>query len=129
MLATAALAIIGVANHDPPNPSRSVVPSNIGKSLPHLTAQHVPALPGNAGESIDGAHEHVVAEPVEMTPIAQPRTSRRDMVGRRLALRFDQHRHVHKIATVPRRPRLQPLQTFAPRIDRQTISRPSSGGA
>ena len=76
-------------------------------------------VPGLAGEGVGRAHEHVVAELVEVAAVAQPRAGRRDVVGRGLALGLDQHRHVEEVLAVPRRPRLHQLQPLAVRVDLQ----------
>src|SRR5215471_5756727 len=106
MFAAAAFTVIVVADRDPSNSVSLVVPSDLTDWLSLLAGQHVNASTGLTVERVCRAHEHVVAELVQMPAITQPRAGRRDVVGRRLAFGFDQHRHVYKVFVVPRRPRL-----------------------
>src|SRR5262249_11832543 len=57
-----------------------------------------------------GAHEHIIAELIQMAAVTQPGASRGYMVGGGLPLRLDQYRHIQEVLTVPGRPRLQQLQ-------------------
>ncbi len=117
MLAAAAFAIVEIADCDPADAARLIVTGDPRKRLVALARQHVLALAGLAGEGVGRAHEHVVAELVEVAAIAQPRAGRRDVVGRGLALGLEQHGHVEKVVSVPRGPWLQALQPLALGID------------
>src|SRR5207244_8468579 len=115
----ATLAVIAVADSYPPGPVRLVVPGDLANRLSLLASQDVDPCPGLAVEGVGRAHEHVVAELVQMTAVTKPRPRRRDVVRRSLAPCFDQHRHVNEVFAVPRRPGLHQLQPLAVRSDRQ----------
>src|SRR5262249_865351 len=66
---------------------------------------------------VDRTDEHVVANLIQMPTIAQPGSSRRNVVGCALALGLDQHRQVYIVAAIPRLERFQELQSFAIRLD------------
>ena len=117
MLTAAAFAVIAVADGHPFDPLSLVVAGNLGDWLVLLAAQYVDAFASLVVEGVDRAHEHVVAEPVEMAAEAQPIPGRRDVVGRGLALGLDQHRHVEEILAVPGGPGLHDLKPLAARVD------------
>src|SRR4051794_28499458 len=83
VLAAAALAVIPVAYDEPADAAAPVVARDRREGLRRLAVEHVAALADLAGERVGRAHEHVVAEAVEMAAVAQPRPGRRDLVGGR----------------------------------------------
>src|SRR3546814_11569041 len=82
-----------------------------------FAAQHVQALAALAGEGVDAARQHVVAEAVEMAAQGEPGSGRRDLVGRGLAFGLGQDRHAGEVLAVPGRPGMQGLQPPALRVD------------
>ena len=66
MFAAAPLAVIAVTDSHPFDPLRLVMTGDFGDRLVPFAAQHVDALAGLVIEGIDRAHEHVVAELVQM---------------------------------------------------------------
>src|SRR6516165_8635816 len=110
MLAAAAFAVIAVADGHPFDSLGLVMAGDLGDWLVLLAAQHVDTPARLVVEGIDRAHEHVVAELVEMAAKAQPIPRWRDVVGGGLALGLDQHRHVKEILAVPGRPRMHDLK-------------------
>src|SRR3984893_4995967 len=100
MLAAAAFAVIAAAPRDPLYALRLVMAGDLGDRLVLLAAQHIDAFAGLVVEGVDRAHEHVVAELVEMAAETQPIPGRRDVIGRGLALGLDQHRRVEEILAI-----------------------------
>ena len=64
-------------------------------------------------ESVDGPHEQVVGDILEVSAEPQPWSGHRDVVGGALSLSLDEQRHVGIVVTVPCRERLQALQPLA----------------
>src|SRR5438477_7280214 len=75
MFATAAFAVVLVADDDPFDAMGFVETSYLGKRLVVFARDQVASLTGHPGECVDKPHEHIVAELVEMAAIAQPWTS------------------------------------------------------
>src|SRR5262249_876390 len=111
----AALAVVVIADDDPLQAMGFIVPGDLRNGLSALTRDHILSLASLIREGIGSAHEHIIAELVQMTAVAQPRASRGDMVGGGLSLGLDQYRHVEEVLTVPGRPWLQQLQPLTVR--------------
>ena len=73
MLAAAALTVVLVADHDPLQALGLELAGDRGERLAGGARQRIDALAGLAGEGVQGAEEHVVADLVEVTAEAQPR--------------------------------------------------------
>ena len=82
---------------------------------PRLPVGHIQAGADLAVEGIHGAHVDVAGNVLQMAPIAQPRSSHRDVVGGALALRLDEDRQVGDVLTVPCREWSQQLESVAGR--------------
>src|SRR5688572_20835029 len=79
VLAARALAVVLVADHDPLHALAAVVLRDGGDGLRGLAGEHVLALAGLAGVGVDRPHERVLAELLEVTPVAEPGAGRRDV--------------------------------------------------
>src|SRR5438105_3222185 len=117
VLAARALAVVLVADHHPADAPRLVVTGDLGERHAPLARQQVESLARLAGERVDGAEEHVVADAVEMAAVQEPAARGRDVVGRRLAFGLDQDRQAEKVLAVPGGKLLEDLQTLAPGRD------------
>src|SRR5262245_27992483 len=109
MLAARALAVVLVADDHPASPTGLEVAGDRGESLRRTAGQGMDALARFPGERVDGAEEHVVAELVEVAPEAEPRTGRRDVIRRRLALGLDEQHQIDEVPAVPPRERRKQL--------------------
>ena len=119
VFAAAAFAIVVVADHDPLDSLRLVVARDRGNCPAFLVADDILAGAGVAGVSVRRAHEHIVAELVQVPAIAQPGTGRRNVIGRSLALRLHQDGHIGEVVAVPRGPGLHKLDALAVRRNRE----------
>src|SRR5436190_1320069 len=63
-------------------------------------------------ERVVDADEEVARDVAEMTSVPQPRSRRRDVVGRALARSLEQHAQPLHVVAVPRGERLQELEPF-----------------
>src|SRR5207244_708147 len=81
----AAFAVIVVADGNPLDPMGLVVPSNLADRLSLFAGEDVDPGTGLAIEGVGRAHEHVVAELIQVAAVTQPRTGGRDVVRRGLA--------------------------------------------
>ncbi|MNL02163.1 hypothetical protein D3C87_1226620 [compost metagenome] len=93
VLAAGAFAVILVSDDDPALAAFLVGAGDLGNVEPRLAGQDVLGLAALAGPSVDGPHEEVVGDLVEVAAVAQPGAGRRNMVGGRLALGLDENRH------------------------------------
>ena len=75
-----------------------------------MTVGGILALPGCAGEGVGHAEEKIARDVLEVAAVAEPGAGRGDVVGRALALRFDEQRQVDVIVAVPSGERGQNLQ-------------------
>src|SRR5207249_5915163 len=71
VLAARAFAVVRVADDDPLHALGLVVAGDRGEGLPGLAGEDVLSLAGLAGVGVRRAHEHVVAELVEVPAIAE----------------------------------------------------------
>src|SRR5262245_34001692 len=104
MLARAPLAVVDVADDDPPQPVLPVAPRDLGDAAPPAGGR-VRRGPALAGVGVDGARQQVGAEAIQVPAPAKPGARRRDLVGRGRAAGLDKYREVGEIPTVPARPR------------------------
>src|SRR5437762_4255533 len=102
VLAARAFTIVLVADDHPAHALGLELARDLREGLRRAPRERVDALARLAAERVHGAEEHVVADLVEVTAVAEPRPGRRYMIGRRLALRLYQNRQVDEILTVPR---------------------------
>ena len=72
MFTAAALTVVVIANDDPLQAMRFIVPGDLRDGLSALTRDHILPLASLIREGIGGAHEHIIAELVQMTAVAQP---------------------------------------------------------
>ena len=116
VLAAAAFTVVAVPNDDPPDRARAMSAGD-HRDRPPLPGHRILRRPGRAAGRIVGPGEEIVAEALEVSPQPQPFAGRRDLVGGGLALRLDQERQSHEVASVPRRPRREALEALACRVD------------
>jgi hypothetical protein len=107
MFPATALAVVKVTDGHPLDALGPVVPGDSRESDTCLAGNDVLALTRFVGIGIDGTHEHVVAEAVQMTPVAEPHPGRGDAIGGGFALGLHQHRHIQEIVAVPGGPGFQ----------------------
>ncbi len=115
MLAAAALAVVLVADDDRSDSLRLVAAGDLRDRQSGFAGQDIGALARLGGKRIVGAQEHVVADFIQMAAELEPRSGRRNVVGRGLALGLDQERQLLEILAVPTREGLQQLQPLAGR--------------
>src|SRR5207245_10331373 len=86
MLAARAFTVVRVADDHPLDALGLVVAGDRREGLSRLPGEDILALAGLARVGVGRAHEHVVAELVEVSAVAKPRARGREVIGRGLAL-------------------------------------------
>ena len=117
VLARRALAVVAVADGAPADALLAVTLGDL-RERAGLAVGDVLALARPAREGVDDTEEEVAGDVLQVPAVLQPRSGRRDVVGRALALRLHEQREVAVVLAVPRRERLEQLQTVAGRADR-----------
>ncbi len=128
VLTARALAPVLVADGDPRLTRLVVVPGDLGVRL-HGVVEHVEALADLTAEGVDGTEEQVARDVLEVAPVLQPRAGHRDVVGGALARRLHQDGQIEEVLAVPRRERLEQLQSIGRGRDHDLDALRSSGGA
>ena len=116
MLARRALAVVAVADRAPRDTGFAVVLGDVGERAGGAV-DLILAFAHATGERIDHADEQVARDVLEVTAVLEPRTGGRDVVGGALALGFHQDGQAEVVVAVPRRERLEQLESIAGRAD------------
>ena len=85
VLATAALAVVLVADGHPADAFRLVVARHVGHLAP-IASELVADVVRLVVLEVDGADEHVVRDVVQVATVLEPRASRAYVIGRALTL-------------------------------------------
>src|SRR6266478_3971111 len=117
VLAARSLAVVLVADDDPAQTLGLELARHLREVLPLLPRHGVDALARLAGEGVDGAQEHVVADLVQVAPDEKPRAGRRDVVGRGLALGLDEDGEGVEVLAIPAREGLKKLEPLTVGLD------------
>ncbi len=117
MLAARSFAVVPIAHRYPTHALRLVGTREVRDGHVLLARDRADRRTRLVRERVVRAQEHVVADGVDVPPKAKPRTRRRNVVRRALALGLEQHHQPLVVLAVPGRKRLQKLQPLALRID------------
>lgn len=94
------LAVVPVANDNPPDAVLLVVTGNVGDGT-ILARKDVLDLVGFTVLLVDGTDQHVVGDVVQVAAVLQPGTSHGDVIGSGLALALDEDGQIGGILAIP----------------------------
>ncbi len=117
MFPAAPLSVVFIANDNPFDAFSLIISGNGRHSLAGLSRQYIFASTSGVRIGIRRTHQHVIAEFVQMPPVTQPCSGRRDVISSSLAFGFHQYGHIDEILATPGRPWRHDLQPFAIRRD------------